>query len=336
MTIAFYGKELLAKHRPKVVFPRDLRLQDHVREMRDNGQQVYEFVGTDTFGAEWYTRQRYEVDSGRQEEPILYLPIYEEIRDSSLPKNVGVQRLGPGGVVLEEIFEGGEVKFATIESSEFSVPIRHWGTGLEYSKDLVVFNELWRVPVIERAVGIAYNALLNHVHLSPILTATYGSANQSAAVTSGATTVEDFFLTVEAGITASKSDTTNPRRGPYILLINSAQQFTVEKALQQVPQQGAAQQSSALDMVRSVVAYDGWTGVRGNKTVTYPGVTSGKAYLISQQYRGQDFQSFMKQDLMEEGRDQDISRFLTQVVWDCYFGVYANPIASVEELTWPS
>jgi hypothetical protein len=70
--------------------------------------------------------------------------------------------------------------------------------------------------------------------------------------------------------------------------------------------------------------------------VTDSGVTSNKAYLISQQYRGQDFRSFVKQSLQNEGTEQDISRFLTQTVWDSYMGVYANPLRAVEEVTLPT
>src|SRR5690606_26720258 len=175
---------------------------------------------------------------GRDQVPLLYTPIYREIRDANLPRNISIQRIGPGGVILEEVSEGGEVKFASVQSSEAAVRIRHYGVGLEYSKDLVVFNELWGVPIVERQVGIAYNALLNHIHFSPILTASYTAANQTAAVTTGATLTEDYFLTIEAAITAGRTDTTNPRRGPYALLVSSANLFTVEKALTRVPQQG--------------------------------------------------------------------------------------------------
>ncbi len=334
MAIKIYSRDILAKDKPQIAFPRNLRLADHVRETRD--QHVYEFVGTDDFGTEWNDRRRYEVDAGRDQVPLLYSPIYREIRDANLPRNVSLQRIGPGGVVLEEVLEGGEVKFASLNSSTGTVTIRHYGVGLEYSKDLVVFNELWSVPLVERQVGVAYNALLNHIHLSPILTATYTAANQTAAVTSGATTTEDFFLTLEAGISNSRTDTTNPRRGPYALLVSSANLFAVERALTRVPQQGVELQSRAIDAVQSIIAYDGWTGTRGSKTVSYGGVTSGTAYLIDLANRDMDFLSFMKQDLMQDGIQEDVSRFLTQVVWDTYFGAYASPLTSVEEITLPS
>lgn len=337
MTIQIFSKAMLAKDKPKIAFPLDLRLSDHVREIDVNGKRIYEFIGTDSFGAEWQQRQYYEVNAGRDEEPIVYTPLYDIVNDASLPKNVDVNTIGPGGVVFEEVFEGGEVKFSTITSGEFTVPIRHWATGLEYSDDLVVYNSMWNVALVERQMGVAHNALLNHLHLNPIVAYSYAAANQTAAVTTGATVTEDWLLTLEAGIAASRADTTNPRRGPYILLIAGANEFMVERALQRVPQTGVTlQANSALSAVRAVISYDGWTGVRGAKTTTYSGVTAGKAYLISQQYRGQDYRSFIKTDLRQYGTQEDVSRFLTQTVWDSRYGVYSNPLRSVEEITWPT
>lgn len=331
----FISKERLAQEKPRVAFPNNLRLTDHVREMRGGNGRVFEFVGSDSFGSEWNERRRYEVDAGRDLEPLLYPAVYSEIRDANLPEVVPVYRIGPGGVVFEEIFEGGEVKFASVNSSEFSVRIRHYGQGLEYSKDLVVFNQLWRVPIVERQAGIAYNALLNHIHFNPILTATYAAANQTAGNSSGATAVEDVMLTIEDAIVNSRTDTTNPRRGPYVLLIPGGKELLVEKALRPEVQQGLASQSRVIDSIQSVISYDGWTGTRGSKSTTYAGVTSTKGYLIHVGDRDQDFQSYMKQDLMQDGMQEDITRFLTQIVWDTYFGAYANPTAAVEEITWP-
>lgn len=338
MTIKVYSKDLLAKDKPKIQFPRDFRFLDHVREMGENGDNshIYEFIGTDNFGAEWQQRQYYEVNAGRDEEPVLYTPLYDIMNDASLPKNVDVNRIGPGGVVFEEVFEGGEVKFSSVTSSEFTVPIRHWATGLEYSDDLVVYNSLWNVALVERQMGISHNALLNHLHLSPITTFTYAASNQTAANTDGDSIAENYLLTIEDAIEAGVADASNPRRGPYVLLISTSNRFMMEKALQVVPQQGFSIQSSAQQMIRSVIAYDGWTGTRGSKAVTYSGVTTNKAYLISQQYRGQDFRSFVKTDLEQYGMQEDVSRFLTQTIWHSRFGVYANPLASVEEITLPT
>lgn len=330
----FLSKSRLAKNKAKTPFPKNFQLAEMVRPT--DSKNVFEFVGSDSFGTEWNERRRYEVDAGRDMEPILYSPLYSEIRDASLPRNIPVFRLGPGGVVFEEVLEGGEVKFASVTSSEFTVALKHYGVGLEYSKDLMVYNELWNVPIVERQAGIAFNALMNHIHFNPILTATYGAANQTAGNTDGSTLTEDYMLTIEDAIVASRTDTDNPRRGPYALLVSSANELTVEKALRREVQQGLALQSGVLDSVQTVIAYDGWTGTRGLKSTTYSGVSSGTGYLINLGHRDQDFQSYIKQDLLQDGEQEDVSRFMMQIVWDTYFGAYANPTAAVEEVTWPT
>lgn len=338
MSVKFWSKDLLAKEKPKIAFPKGFRLDQHLRELKGAGGsvgRVYEFIGSDSFSGEWNQRQQFEVDAGRDQEPILYTPIYDVISDPNLPELINIYKIGPGGVVFEEVFEGGEVKFVSVGSSEESVRIRHYGAGLEYSKDLVVYNRLWDVAIVERQAGIAYNALLNNIAFKPILDYSYGSANQTGAVSTGATDQEDILLTIEAAITASKTDTSNPRRGPYALLISSAQAFRVEKALSRVAQEGVQLQSSAINQIQDVIAYDGWTGTRGNKTTTYAGVTSGKAYLIDKANRMMDFKFYVKQDLRLDGEDMDASRFMTQRVYDCYFGCYANVLRSTEEITLP-
>ncbi len=338
MSYKLHSRDLLAKDKPKIQFPVGFKFADHVREIGEGekGGHIYEFIGTDTFGPEWTQRQRYEIDAGRDEEPLIYAPLYDIVSDASLPKNVDVETMGPGGVVFEEVYEGGEVKFSGVTAGEYTVPIRHWATGLEYSDDLVAFNSLWNIAIFERAMGIAHNALLNHLHLSPITTYTYAAANQTAANTAGDSVAENYMLTLQDAVTAAKADTANPRRGPYTLLISSSNVFTMERALARVPQTGMDLQSSAIDMVRNVIVYDGWTGTRGGKVTTYTGVAANTAYLISQQYRGQDFRSFEKTALQNYGTQEDISRFLTQSVWHSRYGVYANPLRGVEEITLPT
>jgi hypothetical protein len=176
---------------------------------------------------------------------------------------------------------------------------------------------------------------MNHLAFGPILDYSYSSSNQTGAVSSGATDQEDILLTIEAGITASKTDASNPRRGPYALLISSAQAFRVEKALSRVAQEGVELQSSAIAQIQDVIVYDGWTGTRGGKSTTYAGVTSGKGYLIDKANKMMDFKSYVKQGLELYGEQQDVSRFLLQRVWDLRMGFYANPLRAVEELTWP-
>lgn len=330
-------KETKAKRLPAARFADGVNLAEHIR-LSSGGKYTMAEIASDDFANAFYERQRYEVDAGRQEEPLVYQSLYSEVRDANLPKTVDVARLGPGGVVFSEITEGGEVKFATVGESNYSVPIVHYATGLEYTKDLVVFNQTWNLGIFERAAGIAWNALLNHIHLNPILSYGYAAANQTAAnTTSDVSAAELMLLTLEDAITNSTTDTSNPRRGPYDLLVSTSNLFMIERALKRRLQDGIDVQSSAISQIQNIIAYDGATLTRGKKAVSYSGVSAGTAYLVSKQYGSQDFQSWIKQDLMFASGPGDLSRFiLEQIVGDAYLGVYANPAAAVEEVTLPS
>lgn len=303
---------------------------------------VAEFIGSGAFAAQWYDRQRYEVDAGREDEPILYTGVFAVTTDESLPKNITIYTIGDAGVVLEEVKEGSEVKFASINSGTKAVALKHYAVALQYTQELFEFNELFRLGTIERQFGVAYNALLNHLHFNPIITATYAAANQTNGTTitgkfkASAAMPEKFLRTIEEAIIASSTDTENPRRGPYALLVSTADVFTVERALNRVAQQGFDLQSSAIGRVQTVIAYDGWTGKRGNDVTTYTGVTSGKGYLIDLANRQMDFQSYFKYPLRRQMGESDMSRFiLEETIWDTWLGVYASPITAVEEITWP-
>jgi len=110
MSFKIWSKPQLAVEKPKIAFPKNFRLDQHVKELRRGGERIFEYIGSDTFSDEWNQRQQFEVDAGRDEEPILYTPLYDVIADTNLPEVVNLYKIGPGGVVFEEIFEGGEVK----------------------------------------------------------------------------------------------------------------------------------------------------------------------------------------------------------------------------------
>lgn len=334
------SKETLAVKRETASFDEAVNLREQIRwseqartDMGDMAS-VMEFIGTGDFASAWFERQRFNIDVGRDQEPTLYEPLYQIERSPDLPKLIQIYSLGPAGVIMDEIKEGGEVKFASMSESNKTAQVKHYGVGVEYSKDMEVFNELWRMATIERQVGIAHNALLNHVHLYPFISATYAAANQTAASATGDNLEEKTAKTLENALTHAKAA---KRRGPYYLMCASANRYMLERVLTPVPQQGFTLQSSALGEIRGLIIYDGWDGTRGAKTVSYTGVTSGTAYLINVGYADQDHLGFVKQDLMVEVGNPDVSRFVrAQNVWDTYFGAYCSPTASTEEITLPS
>lgn len=323
---------------PNAVFPESYDLRQLVMIKKEGEKTIGEFIGAGSISQDFFTRQRYEVDAGRDQEPLLFPALYSITRDASLPENIDINTLGPGGVVFTLIQEGGEVKFASINSSEHTVKLYQYAAGIEYSERIFRFNNLFRLPFIERQFGVASNAVQNHIHFDPILSYTYAATNQTAASAVGSTLEEKYHNTLDAAITASRTDATYPRRGPYVLLVASDNLSMARKATTRVAQQGFEKQSpEVFDSIQSVIAYDGWTGTRGKLATTYAGVTANKAYLISLAYREMDLQSFYQQDLRMQRGDGDLSRFIVeQVIWDLWLGVYANPRACVEEITLPT
>lgn len=341
------SSELLRKEKPVRQFKAGTVLKEHVRQVdvpvAAEGQKstVHEFIGTDNFAVAFYTRQQYEVDAGRDLEPLLYTAIYNTIEDRTLPRSVPVNRLGPAQVVFLQRFEGGEAQFASVGESNFSVPILQYHVGIEYTDDLVEFNELWNLAEVERQVGTAYNALLNNIHFSPILTYSYGSGNQTTGVgvtyDPNTTLPEAYLRTIETAVTHGVDDTTNPRRGPFVIVCSTQNLFTLERAVNVVPQLGITRQSSAIQQVRAIVAYNGWTGMMGKKTYTYSGVSAGKCYLVDVGAQARNFRSYVKYGLRRNSGNADVSRFiLEQTIFDTRLGAYADPAAGVEEITLPT
>jgi len=219
-----------------------------------------------------------------------------------------------------------------------------WGAGIEYSKRLFKFGSgFFQMPVLERAFGRAANARQNHAHLSPILDHTYVSRQQTDGTgidkfRADTTLVEKYHITIDEGISHSRLDTVARRVGPYAILCAIGDLTTIRKALTNVEQRGFQMISpEVLDGVRAIIAYDGWSGSRGNESASFAGVSAGTGYLINLSHREFDFQSFYSQPLMRESTGGDKTRFIVeQVVYDMWFGLYASPSMAVEEITWPT
>ena len=328
---------------PSPKLPENFDLKTATRRIEGHPTQLAELITTGNFGSRWYERVKYEVDAGRDEVPILYRPIYDITEDETLPRSIPIERLGPAGVVFEEIFEGGEISWASLEASSDSVLIRHWGVGLKYTEDLVLYNEMFRIARMERRFGNAHNALMNHLHFSPILTASYSSANTTdgTALTSFKATAsmeEKFARTLEAAMTAATDDPDNPRPGPYVLVTGTGAALTMRRALLAAPQQGFnIQASPIMDLITDVIVYRGWTGERAGVATTYSGVASTDAYLIDISNKSSDFQSYVKHNLRMQMGEGDMKRFIMKEnLWDTRLGVYANPIRAVEKITLPT
>lgn len=321
--------------------PLKYKVEESVEPYLYNGAigRVKEAIATDDFSYDWNRRIDYEFEAGLDEEPRLFGAIYDVQVNEDLPEIYQLEVASNAGYALEEVTEGASVKFAYTTSSNRTLKIRHYATGLRYTEDFFMYNRTYMMGDHERDFGIAANALMNHIHMNPLLTATYTGSNATAASSTGDTLIEKIRNTISAAIQTS---TTNNRRGPYALICAVADTPSLVQAITDVPQEGSdrfAPNVIGSRGVRTIVEYDGWTGAAGKKEVEYPGVTAGTAYLVSMNptLRRRYLVSRFKHDLRRREGPGDMLRFImSEVIWDARFGVYTAPTDVIQKITLPT
>lgn len=269
-----------------------------------------------------------DVELGREQVQLLYQPIYERIQDANLPRVLDAKWALTGTVVFTEHMEGEEVKFGRLQAEQGPVArILTYTAGFEYTKEMKDFNEAFSVELLNRSMGEAYNALLNHIHLYPILSFSYQSANQTAY--QGETT-DPTWVRVYKTINKALADAAKAKRPGTVLLASTANQADIEMAIRG-GHQIEGTMYPPISGIQSVVYYDGWDITVGKKTYSYDGVTANKAYLIRPK-RG--FKELVKQDLRVEATSGDLSRLVeSQIVGYAYRGVYAAITENVQEIS---
>jgi hypothetical protein len=295
-------------------------------------KSVREMITTSQGSMALLEKVRVDVEFGLAEVPLVYGPIYDTIPG---PFPGGVVQLNEntleGRVVFLQHIEGGEVIFGTLAKGvPSSVPIATYAAAFEWTEDMIEFDKTWDITLNNRAFGRAYNYLLNHLHLSPILTYSYTAPNQVPADATGSTLQQKTLLTFQAGYQEAVLAT--KQRTPTVILANEANRFQIEDALL-VPVRDAQGNPYARVPVDTIIYYNGATVNNGVKSYTYAGVTSGKAYFI---YPKQRFKEFVHHDLRIDIGPPDISRLIEgQQVGRARRGLYADIANSVEEITLP-
>ena len=269
-----------------------------------------------------------DVELGREQVQLLYQPIYDRIQDANLPRVLDAKWALTGTVIFTEHIEGEEVKFGRLQAEQGpTARILTYAAGFEYTKEMKDFNEAFSVEILNRGIGEAYNALLNHIHLYPILSFSYQSANKTAY--QGETT-DPTWVRVYKTLNKAIADAAKAKRPGTVLLASTANQADIEMALKGGHQiEGTVY--PAISGIQSVIYYDGWEVTVGKKSYSYNGVTAGKAYLIRPK-RG--FKELLKQDLRVEATSGDLSRLVeSQIVGYAYRGVYAAITENVQEIS---
>jgi hypothetical protein len=269
-----------------------------------------------------------DAELGREQVQLLYQPIYERLQDANMPKVIDAKWALYGTVVFTEHIEGEEVKFGRLQAEYGPIArILTYTAGFEYTREMKDFNDSFSLEILNRAMGEAYNALLNHIHLYPILSFNYPSANKTSFQ---GDTSDDLWVRFYETLNKALSDARVAKRPGTVLLASNYDRDNIEMALK-----GGYQISGttypAVSGIESVIYYDGWGVQVGNRTVEYAGVTPGKAYLIRPK-RG--FKELVKQDLRIEATAGDLSRLIeSQIVGYAYRGVYAAVEENVQEIS---
>lgn len=268
-----------------------------------------------------------DVELGREQVPLVYKPIYETLSDPNMPKLIDAKWALYGTVVFTEHLEGEEVKFGRL-AVEYGPTARilTFAAGFEYTKEMKDFNDSFSLEILNRSTGEAWNALLNHIHLNPILSHSYDPNNQTDWQGDSG---DDLWVGYWKTLSQAVNDANVAKRPGNILLASAQNRANIEMALKG----GFMIKGTtypAVDGIDTVIYYDGWSVQVGKRSYSYSGVSAGKAYLIRPR-RG--FKELVKQDLRIEASAADLSRLIeAQIVGYGYRGVYAAVTENVQEI----
>jgi len=269
-----------------------------------------------------------DVELGREQVPLLYKPIYELLSDPNMPELIKEKWALYGTVIFTQILEGEEVKFGKLAAEHGpAATILMFAAGFEYTKKMKDFNDTFSMEILNRAMGEAWNALLNHIHLNPIIAFNYAKAANNTGWAGEAN--DPLWVGYWKTLSAAVKDAKVAKRPGNILLASSQNQTDLEMAIK-----GgytiAGTTYPAVGGIDTVIYYDGWEVQVGKKAYSYGGVPAGEAFLVRPR-RG--FKELLKKDLTIEADGADLSRLIeSQIVGYGYRGVYGALEANVQKI----
>ena len=307
-------------------------------EMRENGHitpfefsdgtVISEMIGTSDGAKEFLEKITYDLASGYEREPLVYKDIYETQTDANFPETMTIKSFGNVESVFLRKFEGGEVKFGSLGAGqEVTVKLETWAAGMEYDEDIAEYNQTWRVSEIGEAMGVAYNRLLNHLHLDPIINGVYDTTKTTAATANttqiaaaikrqrGSGSTAGVAQYVVGDIADAKTWKVAGKILPKgsIILCSSYDEMTIRQALENDIMANDKQDPASRKLANcKFITYDGVDFNVGPDEYSYGGVAIGEAYLIVPKT---NFKELVKHDLRVDSGDGDLSRLiLAQIV----------------------
>lgn len=263
-----------------------------------------------------------DVELGREFQPVVYQPIYETIVDPNFPRVTDAKWALMGRVVFTEHLEGQEVRFGTLDAAAGpTARILTFTAAFEYTREIVDFNETFRVELLNRNLGEAHNALLNHMHLQPIFGFSYTSPNITTWIAPPAG--QPRWVGIYNTLVQAQQDMVRARRPGSVLLAHPVLQAEIELVLRGGHNLGGTAYPPLAGIQQAIYyAADDLFG--------YPSPAENRIYFIRPR-RG--FKELVKQDLRIEAQMGDLSRLIQeQLVAYAHRGVYAAVGENVQQV----
>ncbi len=237
-----------------------------------------------------------DISAEEANHPPLYKEIYEEIKDSSFPQSLEVKDIIGLQTAFGIVGDGEAVPLSDFRCEDLgTVHFKTMATGYSVTEEWVAFNQAWKVENANKAIGQAHNAILDHIHLSPIISATYDASCETKKVTvKDGTPLQIVYHSLRAGLKDAMAR--RNRKGyifkPSIALCNSATALDVMCAIKGETEKGKT--LGSLGMIDKVVVYDGWAGEVNGVKYEFSSPKTNEVFLIEPK---KTFKALVKKDL---------------------------------------
>lgn len=317
---------------------------------------VGEFLGSSAMVEELAQYVTVQIESGRDEHPLLYKSLYSTVSDAGLPRLIDSGfNMWADSVWLRHM-EGQEVRFGTTRAEQGpTVPIVTYTNGFEWDEDVEVYDEGWKVAQANKSIGDSYNALLNHLHLQPILSPDYtvatGFGNETLYQTpASGNRLEGIRNTLrqalyDASLKEDGFGRKHPIR-PTTILCGLSAAYEINDALNAITdvsaigagtnstdlflgrQSDTISQNPSVNQLSTIIVYDGDNMQMGNLRWDYAGPAADEAWLIQPK---RNMIEYVKHDMrVDTERPSDLSRLvIAQMVARTRRGLLAVPESSV-------
>jgi len=284
-----------------------------------------------------------DLNVGRESVPILYTPCYRRITDANFTETVNIGGLTTqANVVFSDHIEGEEVVFGAREwAVGQTVQLYTYTAGFEWTEDMVEWDQTWQATQASEGFGRGYNALLNHLHLWPIISYNYPAKNITDGTTFGYPPGTDQRImwhdTLRQALQDAASDTqtdTGLPRTPTVMLAPTVARFGLEEAMASFTINNTPY--SAISQIATIIYYDGYSIRVGNKTYSYRGVPPNPNITVFLIQPAQYLVELVKHDLRVDAFPGDMSRLIAQqVIARTRRGVFAAPEECVQKVILP-